>query len=554
MTGIINFESEQEKVDIILEGAYIGQTPLEVKGAEAGRYVFGLSHEEYEDFSSFLDVYDGKITQVYVDLESRSENIDYEDIKPVITTETETPLTGVIRFRSTQENVDITLEGEYAGKTPLDIKNTEIGRYTFTMSLEGYEDFISELYVYEETITNVSIDLESRHEDRSYEDILKTEITDTGAIQFISTQDNVDIILEGGYAGKTPLDIKNTKVGKYTFTMSLEGYDDFTSELYVYKDKVTKVSVDLELHHEDREYIDITTATAEEPAEEEAKGEPAPEEISIEQHLADMNQILSKNNEILDQLSQTMEVIRQYIETSSGFNTDMSYFNTDELAISVATPNRPSSFDVIANATTTPPSPGYDRIIINQVLGRNSPHISVVNDGSTNLYAVLTHDGSSYSSSESKILRGEIKHFYNVYELRIRGPVVGNLDTTAPQEPGGVYRVTEYPSQLDFNNLNKPAIFVNAADVGSIPALTAVTFTIIGDIINLTSTFRASVINTDYVFYTYQGGSIFNPAQRGILAPGDVMRVNGTRGMQVTFSGNSAGQIVELTTETDLSI
>ena len=78
-------------------------------------------------------------------------------------------------------------------------------------------------------------------------------------------------------------------------------------------------------------------------------------------------------------------------------------------------------------------SPIYNRENIYEVLERYSDIINVTNDGTEILFVIISHEGSTNFSKESIILPGEVKQFYNVYEFRLRSPLVG-----LP------YRVTEY--------------------------------------------------------------------------------------------------------------
>ncbi len=78
-------------------------------------------------------------------------------------------------------------------------------------------------------------------------------------------------------------------------------------------------------------------------------------------------------------------------------------------------------------------SPVYNAERIFDVLERYSDIIYVINDGTEPLFIVISHEGKTNFSKESIILPGEIKQFYNTYELRLRSPTIGHP-----------YRVTEY--------------------------------------------------------------------------------------------------------------
>lgn len=78
-------------------------------------------------------------------------------------------------------------------------------------------------------------------------------------------------------------------------------------------------------------------------------------------------------------------------------------------------------------------SPVYNVEKIYESLDRYSDVINVANDGTEPLFVTISHEGKTSFSKESIILPGEVKQFYNSYELRLRSPQV--------ELP---YRVTEY--------------------------------------------------------------------------------------------------------------
>jgi len=78
-------------------------------------------------------------------------------------------------------------------------------------------------------------------------------------------------------------------------------------------------------------------------------------------------------------------------------------------------------------------SPVYNAERIFEILERYSDILYLINDGIEPLFCVISHEGRTNFSKESIILPGEVKQFYNVYELRLRSPTVGHP-----------YRVTEY--------------------------------------------------------------------------------------------------------------
>lgn len=100
----------------------------------------------------------------------------------------------------------------------------------------------------------------------------------------------------------------------------------------------------------------------------------------------------------------------------------LNYYDVTN-TIKKAGPIDPQDFD----------SPVYNVERVYDVLERYSDIINVANDGTDSLFVTISHEGKTNFSKESVIQPGEVKQFYNTYELRLRSPQVG-----LP------YRVTEY--------------------------------------------------------------------------------------------------------------
>ncbi len=93
--------------------------------------------------------------------------------------------------------------------------------------------------------------------------------------------------------------------------------------------------------------------------------------------------------------------------------------------------------DTITQATASDPndfdSASYDREEIFKVVERNAEKLLVKNDGGDTLFVIVSHNGGLSYSKEVPIYPGEVKCYYNIYELRLRSPTLGNA-----------YRVMEY--------------------------------------------------------------------------------------------------------------
>lgn len=145
---------------------------------------------------------------------------------------------------------------------------------------------------------------------------------------------------------------------------------------------------------------------------------------------------------LLESIAKINDTLKLILQGQTPIETN--YFDTGLVAVTSSTPNKPVNPDIIAAGG----NPGYDRIQVYESLipSRNSPRLSVINDGTATLFILQSSDGENWTSVEVPVLTGEAREFNNVYELRIRSSTAGNINTFA----GGVYRATEYQYWLPY--------------------------------------------------------------------------------------------------------
>lgn len=102
-----------------------------------------------------------------------------------------------------------------------------------------------------------------------------------------------------------------------------------------------------------------------------------------------------------------------------------NYYDIDN-TIAVAQLTNPNDPDVIT----------YNREPVFESLERNAEQIIVSNDnplGGAIIYVISSHSGRQGFSRERPIYPMQSKMFYNIYEIRLRSPLLGSP-----------YRITEY--------------------------------------------------------------------------------------------------------------
>lgn len=143
---------------------------------------------------------------------------------------------------------------------------------------------------------------------------------------------------------------------------------------------------------------------------------------------------------LLDQISRRMNKL---IEANKAISSSVKELKLGQQAINkgLITTNKYEKYYDISNtilvATATDPGNQDDTIYqqerVYEALQRNASILNVANDGTSNLFVRIGHGGTQTFSPEQIIYPGDVKTYYNVYELRLRSPLAG-----LP------YRVSEY--------------------------------------------------------------------------------------------------------------
>ena len=124
-------------------------------------------------------------------------------------------------------------------------------------------------------------------------------------------------------------------------------------------------------------------------------------------------------------------------------------FDTGSLTISIITAATPASPDTISDAAGA--ITGYDRLEVNHLLSRNSPRLTLVNDGPGTLYVITSDDGERWSQTEVVVQFGEYRVFNNVFELRLRSPQLTSFRATEGEIYTSYSVVSANLNRSDFN-------------------------------------------------------------------------------------------------------
>jgi hypothetical protein len=147
----------------------------------------------------------------------------YATLNPVPTQTTVPPVqNGAIYTQSSPAGAAIYMNGNFQGYSPITLPNLAPGTYSMKASLSGYTPDTQLINVYSgQTATYYPTLQPSPPPPRS-----------TGTVSVTSNPNNALVYVDGSYQGKAPLTV-TLYPGSHTFRLSLPGYSDFTTTVYV---------------------------------------------------------------------------------------------------------------------------------------------------------------------------------------------------------------------------------------------------------------------------------------------------------------------------------
>ncbi|MEN6343589.1 MAG: PEGA domain-containing protein [Methanospirillum sp.] len=123
---------------------------------------------------------------------------------------------GSITVRSVPGGASATLDGVYQGKTPLGneallIENIDPGPHQLVLSKSGYLDDQHPFWIGSAQRSDIRI-------------TLSATTSQTGSVSIVSSPSGADLLIDGGYRGRTPITISGLSTGLHTVVLELPGY------------------------------------------------------------------------------------------------------------------------------------------------------------------------------------------------------------------------------------------------------------------------------------------------------------------------------------------
>nr|WP_320162481.1 PEGA domain-containing protein [uncultured Methanoregula sp.] len=147
----------------------------------------------------------------------------YSTINPLSTPTTTPPVqNGAIYAQSTPNGAQIYMNGNFYGYSPITIPNLPPGSYSMKATLSGYSP-------------NTNLVTVNVGQTAFYSPVLQQSpqpSRSTGTVSVTSSPDHALVYVDGVYQGKAPLTV-TLYPGSHTFRLSLSGYNDYTTTVYV---------------------------------------------------------------------------------------------------------------------------------------------------------------------------------------------------------------------------------------------------------------------------------------------------------------------------------
>jgi hypothetical protein len=217
--GSISVTTSPSGAHIFLDGGYMGSSPKTLTQISPGNHLIELELAGYQEWSGNVYVYSNQVTYV-----SRSLSPNPQ------------PTTGSIVICSTPPGAYVYLDGKYEGVAQPGcgtvINDVAPGTHTLKMTLTGYEDYVDTVQVNSGQTTHVSV-------------TLTQEGVQTGSIKVESSPAGASVYVDDAVKGITPVTVTDVEPGTRKVTLTLEGYQEWSTSVTVSAGGISSVSATL---------------------------------------------------------------------------------------------------------------------------------------------------------------------------------------------------------------------------------------------------------------------------------------------------------------------
>ena len=215
--GSIYAQSSPSGASIYLNGIFQGYAPLTMNNLAPNTYSMKASLSGYSTNTQTLTVYSGQTATYY----------------PTLQPSPPSPRsTGTVKVTSNPSGALVYTDGSYQGKTPLTV-TLYPGSHTFQLSLPGYSDYTSTVYINANSNQNLNADLSPA----VYGTVKITSLP--GATVFMDSNQ------QGVIPSQGTLTLNNIVSGNHLFKVTATGYNDWMNTVYIVPNTVNPISATL---------------------------------------------------------------------------------------------------------------------------------------------------------------------------------------------------------------------------------------------------------------------------------------------------------------------
>lgn len=217
--GSVYVESSPSGASIYFNGNYRGSAPLTISDVWPGSYTIQAELNGYRTYTTTTSVSSGTRSNVYCPLTALDSS-------------------GSLYILSDPTNTKVILDGLERGTTPLTLNKLAAGTHILELDRAAYYDWKSTVDVPAGGTKTVSASLNPM------------PVSTTGWVYVSSSPGGASVTLDGANYGQTPgsgsLKLNTIAIGEHTVTLTLAGYQPYSTRVTVYANTVSEVSAILQ--------------------------------------------------------------------------------------------------------------------------------------------------------------------------------------------------------------------------------------------------------------------------------------------------------------------
>ena len=194
LTGSLRVLSNEQDVDVFLDGRMIGKAPVELPSVQAGQHVVEGKKKGFSASEEVVKLTPGEQLLVRLKMEKAP------DEKP----------RGMLSVKSAVPNAEVFLDGASLGAAPIDRKDLSPGKHYVVVRKKGYRDFSREVQLEENRPVSVV-----------------AELAAVTRVKFLSSPAGATVFIDDEpIEGSTPSVKDEVPAGEHQISFRLKGYDE----------------------------------------------------------------------------------------------------------------------------------------------------------------------------------------------------------------------------------------------------------------------------------------------------------------------------------------